>query len=120
MRKFRVRKWVKSSVTSEYGMIYADLKNLEPYRNFDFRSGIIMQYVGCEDINNRDIYEEDIVKTKSGSLGIIKYGQYSSENRDGKEHVGFYIDWIDNTLLRVDLGYWLDKIEVIGNVYEYY
>lgn len=118
MRALKIRKWYEFNERTGYIMSYIDLRDIKNYGNFDLCTGVVMQYTGYNDINTREIYEGDIVKTKSGSLGVIKYGRYSSVNKEGDEHVGFYIDWIDNTLLRLDLGYWLCKIEVVGNIHE--
>ena len=118
MRELKIRKWYKNDECEEYIMAYINLRDMKNCENIDLSNGVTMQYTGYNDINNKEIFEDDIVRTKSGSLGVIKYGQYSSVNIDGNEHIGFYIKWIDNTLLRVDLGYWLDKIEVAGNMHE--
>lgn len=70
----------------------------------------LMQYTGLKDKNGKEIYEGDIVITKEGYIGLIELGTYDTD-------IGFNVKWITDYLRR-DLGYWLSKIEVIGNIYE--
>ena len=82
---------------------------------FDYK---LMQYTGFNNIDNIEIYEEDIVKRPDGRIGVVKYGRYSTSNVNGIGNIGFYIDWNGDSLTRIDLGYWLEKIDVLGNIYE--
>ena len=66
-----------------------------------------------EDWNGKKIWENDIVKSKHGYIGIIRYGQYDVT------HYGFYIEWINgDEALRTDLLYWLPQIRSIGNIFD--
>ena len=64
--------------------------------------------------NGVDIWEKDQIKIGPKSYisdcytGVIRFGTYANVGDGIKtEHVGFYIDWIDNDMLRKDLGYWM-------------
>lgn len=80
------------------------------------------QCTGRFDKNGKPIFENEAVRdTGSGSVGVIKYGEYIQPFNDDKftKHVGFYVEWHDGrdrALLRKDLGYWEPYIEIIGNV----
>ena len=68
---------------------------------------IINQYIGLKDINDREIFENDIV-IYNGEKCIIKYEE---------EQVAF----ISISIIEPEMGYSLwkdDEIEVIGNKYE--
>lgn len=61
----------------------------------------------------QNLWENDIVKTKRGYIGIVQFGKYNIYD------YGFYLKWIkgDNAL-RKDLLYWIPEIEVIGNRFD--
>lgn len=64
-------------------------------------------------LTQKNIWENDIVKTNHGYIGIIRFGQYDIT------HYGFYIEWINgDEALRIDLLYWLPKIKSIGNIFD--
>lgn len=79
-------------------------------RAFEVCPETICQYTGLTDKN---IWENDIVKTNHGYIGIIRFGQYDIT------HYGFYIEWINgDEALRTDLLYWLPQIRSIGNIFD--
>ena len=78
----------------------------------------LMKSTRFADKEVNEIYEGDIVKTSAGAIGIIKFGRYSTMDINGDNNIGFYIEWKLDISMRVDLGYWLERISVIGNIYE--
>lgn len=69
-------------------------------------------------------FEGDLLKDEFDvAIGVIRYGEYSQPFNADKftKHIGFYVDWIDGDdkdLLRVDLGYWLPLVKIIGNIHD--
>lgn len=79
----------------------------------------IGQYTGLKDKSGKEIYEGDVIKDMqeidSKYKGVVKFGE---RNDSSCNEVGFYIDWIVGFGLRRDIGFWNDKVNVIGNIYD--
>lgn len=79
---------------------------------------------GGTDRNGKFAFEGDLVKYEFNDvIGVIRYGEYRQPFNDDKftMHIGFYIDWLegdDKGFFRVDLGYWLPLVEVVGNIHD--
>lgn len=98
--------------------------NLKPTENFPqgefigklgiwcgIRESVLMQYIGINDKNGKEIYEGDIVRTNSGR--ICKVVWFSSPQYQGWDLIP--IETKNPTPKEREL--WSD-LEVIGNVYE--
>ena len=106
-----------SSETVEVDLAYGNGDTSE----YGFDEIEIMQFTGLKDKNGRGIYEGDIFPNHFSSkiLGVVRLGEYISMGDDNHGgHVGFFIDWGSDDMLRKDLAYWVKISHVIGNVHE--
>ena len=80
--------------------------------------GIICQFTGLCDKNGKKIWENDIVKTVSDIYAHVKFGLYTTGFALEECNQGFYVDFSVKTYLRHELGYWNNKVEVRGNIFD--
>lgn len=73
----------------------------------------LCQCTDWKDKNKKLIFENDVVMYY-GHKGVVRFGYYEWNEA---ENIGFYIEW-EKVEYRQDLGYWLDKISVIGSVFD--
>ena len=77
----------------------------------------IFQYTGLNDKNGKKIFEGDIVRY--GEIcGEVKFGLHESNWQIGKHNQGFFVTFPKEYFLRNELGYWRNKIAVVGNVFD--
>lgn len=79
----------------------------------------ICQCTGMPDKNKKIAYEHDIIKTTVGNAKIVWNCTQTPE--DNHINVGFEVVFHDATAndnYRHDLGYWIGKSEVIGNIFD--
>lgn len=81
---------------------------------FEVEPETVCQYTGLTDKNGKRIFEGDIVQ-EYPFRAVIKFGEF--ENQVLK-NIGFNLDWIKELSYRQDLPYWVNKIEVIGNIFD--
>ena len=96
-----------------------------PYRTLvaDVIPESVGAFTGCR-LDGVEVYEGDVIVYDVGSdlqyYGLVKYGRYSDN------HMGFYIDWHKESLLKNDFLYWMEypnghvyeKVKIVGNIYE--
>ena len=81
---------------------------------------VIPETIG-QDTGYRNLFTGDIVTEDfDGAIGVVCLGTYRNPFNDPGRHVGIYIEWIDNDLLRKDYGYWMsrDDLKRIGNIHD--
>lgn len=78
----------------------------------------ICQYSGRTDKNKKKIFEGDFVKDSAGVCGEVKFGLYTGGFSIPDTNQGFYIEFPEESLYRKELGYWENKVIVIGNIYD--
>ena len=86
---------------------------------FEVDPNKICQCTGMPDKNSKVAYEHDIIETPVGNAKII--WNCSLSPTDNHINVGFEVVFLDATAndnYRHDLGYWIGKSEVIGNIFD--
>lgn len=78
----------------------------------------LCQFTGLCDRYGNKIWENDIVKTISDIYAQVKFGLYTTGFALKECNQGFYIGFPDETCLRYELGYWNNKVEVKGNIFD--
>ena len=116
-REIKFRAWngsmlYKASLLDEHGYAY---ENWRDYEDGTPKSNILMQYTGVKDKNGKEIYEGD----------ILTNGRKHTQKMHLQAFKVHYRDDLPGTVCINDQPiYWdgqkieIDKLEVIGNIYE--
>lgn len=79
----------------------------------------LCQCSGLKDINDVLMFEEDIIRTEDGQIGVVRYGEFDGNNG---RILGWHVEWKSENAKfnRQDILYWQRqrRIEVIGNTFE--
>lgn len=88
-------------------------------RSYAVDQGTIGQYTGMNDRNGAPIYEDDLVTaTHADGEGIIRgrvrFGLHAPTMSQCHFSQGFWIEWAADEFLRKELGFWRERLTVIG------
>lgn len=94
---------------------YINDKSLEG--EFLIDEDTICQYTGLTDKNGKKIFEGDIVRYVE-IYGEVKFGLHENNWQIDKYNQGFFVTFPKGNLLRNELGFWRNKVVVVGNIYD--
>lgn len=82
------------------------------------------QYTGKSDMSGERAFEGDIIVpdeyTSDTATGIIRFGENRPDTSGGNhQEIGFWVEWKGAAAdcWRNDLGYWLLKSRIVGNIH---
>lgn len=78
----------------------------------------IGQYTGKNDTTGTPIFEDDLVEAvrHTGELirGRVRFGTHAPSMMNDSCSVGWWVEWAADEFLRKELGFWREKITVVG------
>lgn len=116
MKNFKFRAWdngSKSMLNWDYLIGYCDLDFLFGDVKRDYVPDAVMQYIGMNDMNDTEIYEDDIVRVIADGVEYFYQVIFDEDELDfkatnGKEEYGSNFVYLKSC----------EEVEVIGNIYE--
>ncbi len=115
--------WVEGHYLRKYDLLEKEVHFIfrtdkhNTWRYVEIVPETLCQFTGLCDKNVNRIWENDIVNY-NGKYASIKFGMYCSSSGYGNYNLGFYVDFPEKTLYRKELGYWHEKVEVVGNIFD--
>jgi len=102
MREIKFRAWYDRSWFTDQGLENEDKGFMMSWNELDIHHFYdddvkLMQYTGLKDINGKEIYEGDILKSGWGYSGVVEYDSFMFMKSEGRIS---------------------DDVEIIGNIYE--
>ena len=107
--KFQFRMWSRRNKMFEFTAGGEDIGLCRHGFGWAFRTHddtcVVQQYIGCKDINGKEIFEGDILETdENGWIAVVVYGNGMFCCEDAGGGFSSYVNW--------------SACQVIGNVYE--
>ena len=112
--------WIEGYIVKKYGTCFLyDINKSDTCRqnNYLIDEETICQYTGLNDKNGKKIFEGDIVRYVD-IYGEVKFGLHENNWQSDKYNQGFFVTFPKEYLLRNELGFWRNKVVVVGNVYD--
>lgn len=111
------RAWISSEKTDSQRL--RGISNTDAiWRAIEIIPDTICRFAGLCDKYENKIWDNDIVKTVSDIYAPVKFGLYATGFAIEECNQGFYVDFPCETCLRHELGYWHNKVEVRGNIFD--
>lgn len=123
-KRIDIGEWVEGFYLKRYDFLGKEehlILRVNSYRTWEYVkvfSETICQFTGLCDKYGNKIWENDIVKTVSDIYAHIKFGLYTTGFALEECNQGFYVDFPNKSYLRHELGYWNNKVEVRGNIFD--